>query len=345
MAKDPGFIFYPGDYLRDTQCLSEKSQVAYDRIMCEHMRNTLISKKQFDFFTKKLTDDEKEELLMTLTELEGSYQISWVVESITKRKAFTESRRNSRLKSDEDNVRIYIVRDNVRSIYKIGSSVNPIRRYNELNNQKNPAIMGDDQNNRDLTLIWYSDKVKRLVETKLHNTFKIKNLYGEWFSLIKSDIIEIIKAYGGVTYDKTYVERTENEIENDNNSIVDSNKEGINNLKEENKNVFENSNLFRQPKIPTKKEVLEVFDRSVSDKVKSKKMARAFWDKYEGLGWFINGSPVVNFASLANKFITNWNSNNEDNKYKQKSDFVNPTIKSEKEIDFDKYRAKSNVIS
>jgi len=234
MAKDPGFIFYPGDYLRDTQCLSEKSQVAYDRIMCEHMRNTLISKKQFDFFTKKLTDDEKEELLMTLTELEGSYQISWVVESITKRKAFTESRRNSRLKSDEDNVRIYIVRDNVRSIYKIGSSVNPIRRYNELNNQKNPAIMGDDQNNRDLTLIWYSDKVKRLVETKLHNTFKIKNLYGEWFSLIKSDIIEIIKAYGGVTYDKTYVERTENEIENDNNSIVDSNKEGINNLGKEN---------------------------------------------------------------------------------------------------------------
>lgn len=96
MAKDPAFLFYPGDYLRDTQILGEKSQVAYDRIICEHMRNICISKSQLKFFTKKLSEDELEELLFVLTEIEGGYQVEWVADSISKRKAYSESRRNNR---------------------------------------------------------------------------------------------------------------------------------------------------------------------------------------------------------------------------------------------------------
>jgi len=102
MAKDPAFLFYPGDYLRDTQCLSEKAQVAYDRIMCEHMRNICISKKQLVFFTKRLSDDEKDELMMILTEADGNYQICWVVESIEKRKRYSESRRNNRISKPKE---------------------------------------------------------------------------------------------------------------------------------------------------------------------------------------------------------------------------------------------------
>lgn len=96
MAKDPAFLFYPGDYLRDTQCLSEAVQVAYDRIMCEHMRNICISKQQLKFFTKKLSEDETEELKMVLTEIDGGFQITWVAESIEKRRAYSESRRKNR---------------------------------------------------------------------------------------------------------------------------------------------------------------------------------------------------------------------------------------------------------
>jgi hypothetical protein len=96
MAQDPAFLFYPGDYLRDTQCLSENAQVAYDRIMCEHMRKICISQDQLNFFTKRLTEDEKNELLMVLNKVEGGYQIAWVAESICKRKAYSESRRNNR---------------------------------------------------------------------------------------------------------------------------------------------------------------------------------------------------------------------------------------------------------
>jgi hypothetical protein len=101
MAKDPAFLFYPGDYLRDTQTLSEKSQVAYDRIMCEHMRNICISKQQLKFFTKRLSDEELEEIMFVLTEINGGYQIEWVAESIIKRKAYSESRRKNRLKNNE----------------------------------------------------------------------------------------------------------------------------------------------------------------------------------------------------------------------------------------------------
>ena len=98
MSKDPAFLFYPGDYLRDTQCFSEKVQVSYDRIMCEHMRNICISKKQLNFFTKKLNEDELEELKMALTAVNGGFQIEWVAESIIKRRAYSDSRRKNREK-------------------------------------------------------------------------------------------------------------------------------------------------------------------------------------------------------------------------------------------------------
>jgi len=96
MAKDPAFLFYPGDYLRDTQCLSEKTQVAYDRIICEHMRNICISKQQLKFFTKRLNEEEIAELKMVLTQNSNGYQIDWVVESIEKRRAYSKSRRQNR---------------------------------------------------------------------------------------------------------------------------------------------------------------------------------------------------------------------------------------------------------
>ena len=103
MASDPAFLFYPGDYLRDTQTLSEQSQVAYDRIMCEHMRNICISKTQLNFFIKRLTNEQKEELMYTLTKVQGGFQIKWVAESIAKRRKYSESRRKNRISKGSKN--------------------------------------------------------------------------------------------------------------------------------------------------------------------------------------------------------------------------------------------------
>lgn len=114
MAKDPGFKFYPGDYLRDTQNLSEKSQVAYDRIMCEHMRNIstdmnkiVITEKTINFFIKRLTDEEKDEVFHVLTPVNNDYQIEWVALSISKTRAYNESRsknRKGKLKNHINNI-------------------------------------------------------------------------------------------------------------------------------------------------------------------------------------------------------------------------------------------------
>lgn len=103
MASDPAFLFYPGDYLRDTQNLSPATQVAYDRIMCEHMRNICVRHNQLKFFTKRLSDDEKEELSLLLTETDKGFTIGWVAESINKRRAYSDSRRkNRRGKKEKD---------------------------------------------------------------------------------------------------------------------------------------------------------------------------------------------------------------------------------------------------
>lgn len=108
MAKDPAFLFYPGDYLRDTQCLSEACQVAYDRIMCEHMRNICITQEQLNFFTKRLTPDEKAELIFILKKMPGGFQIEWVAESIVKRKEYSDSRSKNRTSKPKKDMLTYV---------------------------------------------------------------------------------------------------------------------------------------------------------------------------------------------------------------------------------------------
>ena len=102
MAKDFAFQFCPGDYLRDTQCLSEKSQVAYDRIMCEHIRNVSndaesiwIPHDKVCFFAKRLNEDESAELFHVLKKnpiKDGGFQIEWVAEKVAERQSCSAQR-------------------------------------------------------------------------------------------------------------------------------------------------------------------------------------------------------------------------------------------------------------
>lgn len=65
------------------------------------------------------------------------------------------------------------------------------------------------------------------------------------------------------------------------------------------------ANQFRKPIPPTKMQVWEYF----SGQGATKEMAKSFYEKHEGVGWYMNGSPIVNWAALANRFITNWKCN------------------------------------
>ncbi len=65
------------------------------------------------------------------------------------------------------------------------------------------------------------------------------------------------------------------------------------------------TNLNRQPVIPTKEEVLECFVRNGG----TKEMADSFYNSNESTGWFYKGSPITNFSTRVYSFITNWNKN------------------------------------
>ncbi len=79
---------------------------------------------------------------------------------------------------------------------------------------------------------------------------------------------------------------------------------------EEEKPDLKNSNLFRSPTVPTKSQVWEAF----SFQGGTKEMAKGFYEKYESVSWFKNGSPITNFKSLVPSFIMNWQNNEKSKK-------------------------------
>ena len=96
---------------------------------------------------------------------------------------------------------------------------------------------------------------------------------------------------------------------------------GVLGEKNEEHTQIQNSNLFRQPNIPTKEQVWEFFKGLGA----TKEMAKSFYDKHEGAGWFINNSPIVKWQALANSFVTNWNKIEEQRKSKAVFQQPDPT--------------------
>lgn len=80
-------------------------------------------------------------------------------------------------------------------------------------------------------------------------------------------------------------------------------------------NDLSKSFLFRKPNIPTWEKVFEAFVSAGG----TEEMAKQFFDKHEGTGWFVNGSPIVNYVALAQKFIRNWNDNQQKSKPEEKN--------------------------
>lgn len=156
MSEYPAFLFYPGDYLRDTQCLSEKTQVAYDRIMCEHKRfacedmNLIcLPQEKIDFFAKRLSEDEKYELMSVLIKKDAGIQIEWVAASISKTVKYNNSRAKNRKKKD-------------KNISKHKKTHDPHKEIEDENENKN-----ESENDLKLKEVW-----KIWIENKSSKKFK-----------------------------------------------------------------------------------------------------------------------------------------------------------------------------
>jgi len=209
MAKDPAFLFYSNDFDAATKFFSHEQVGRYLRLLIAQHQHGHLSEKQMmhvcGTYDKEVFDKFKKD------EAGLFFNERLEIES-EKRKSYTESRRQSRLKSDEDNVKIYLIKDLDTSLIKIGSSVNPLRRFSEMCNQENPAIT---VGNRNYKLIWQSEILPRSEEKVLHEYFSAKRVNGEWFSLDTKDV-----NYIKTTYEKRTSDRTENENENEN--IIES---------------------------------------------------------------------------------------------------------------------------
>lgn len=71
-------------------------------------------------------------------------------------------------------------------------------------------------------------------------------------------------------------------------------------------NPIFNSNLYRQPNIPTEEKVIMCFRQNGG----TDEMAKKFIAKHSATGWFTQSGPIVNFTSLVPGFIEAWNKNN-----------------------------------
>lgn len=72
---------------------------------------------------------------------------------------------------------------------------------------------------------------------------------------------------------------------------------------------LKNSNYFRKPNQPTLQDVQYNFINSGG----TIEMATVFFNKYESVEWYMNGSPIKSFKSLIPSFITNWKKNESKN--------------------------------
>lgn len=276
MAKDPAVLFYTSDFLSGTFTMTNEQVGKYIRLLCIQHQRGYLTEKDFQHICGQYDD----EIMRKFEPCGSGYINRRMSDESEKRSKYVESRRNSRKKSDEDSVRVYIVRDNLRSTYKIGSSVNPLRRYNELMFQKSPAIIEDEQGQRDLTLLWYSEILPRTEEKVLHEKYAEKNIKGEWFCLNEADLNEIFSTYDG-TYVNRTTPRTEDENENENITVLKGGEGG-------------------KMKKPTLQEVTDHFTEKGHPQ-----QSEIFFNYYESNGWKVGKNPMKNWKAAAQNWIKN----------------------------------------
>jgi len=203
MAKDPAFLFYPGDWLGGTMGMSLEQKGAYMELLVlqfhrnkfkENIAINQVGEDNWNIIKEKFkTDGDLFWNERLLTEME-------------KRKKFVESRRNSLRTNTDDIVNIYLLFDSGTGNYKLGSSMRVTVRVAEQV-RKNNAI----------ALFYKSTDIKRKHEGILHNKFKNRKIRGDWFKLSDTDITKI-KEYCENNCEKKHRtdSRTENENENEN---------------------------------------------------------------------------------------------------------------------------------
>lgn len=206
MAKDPAVLWYWNDWGGGTRTLSRHLKGCYIDLLEAQFNSGHLSLEEIktvlgaDFgnawptLQKKFKKDENGLFFNDRTEQE-----------ILKRKAFTESRRESLVKNENDMVKIYLLRDENTGYTKIATSKNPVKTFFGTSETK--------------ILIWASETVLRKEEANLHKEFEQKKIKGQWYNLNNEDIFYISHKYNGMDFRTAYRTENRNENRNINNKI------------------------------------------------------------------------------------------------------------------------------
>lgn len=128
MSKDPAFLFYSSDFLTGTALMSDDQVGKYIKLLCyQHQKGHLTER---DMLKICLTHDE--DIFCKFEKDEnGLYYNVRLQQEIEKRKAYSESRRQNRIKKDMNNI------SNSYDKHMENENENVIVNRNSIKNKKN----------------------------------------------------------------------------------------------------------------------------------------------------------------------------------------------------------------
>lgn len=181
MAKDPAFLFYPGDFTTGTQFFTDEQVGKYVRLLLAQHQHGRLTKKQFDHFLP-------DEVVIAKFKIDdhGKYYNERLEKESEKRKNFAESRKKNRLSGDNEATRVYLMINHMNNHIKIGSSNKPERRLLEIRTQLH---------NEKINLLAYTDFTSQKVESDLQKKYKSFCKGFEWFSLPDEIIAQIVSEH------------------------------------------------------------------------------------------------------------------------------------------------------
>ena len=128
MSKDPAFLFYSSDFLTGTALMSDEQVGKYIKLLCyQHQKGHLTERDML-----KICSTHDEDILSKFEKDEnGLYFNARLQQEVEKRKAYSESRRQNRIKKDMNNI------SNSYDKHMENENENVIVNRNSIKNKKN----------------------------------------------------------------------------------------------------------------------------------------------------------------------------------------------------------------
>lgn len=128
MSKDPAFLFYSSDFLTGTALMSDEQVGKYIKLLCyQHQKGHLTERDML-----KICSTHDEDIFSKFEKDEnGLYFNARLQQEVEKRKAYSESRRQNRIKKDMNNI------SNSYDKHMENENENVIVNRNSIKNKKN----------------------------------------------------------------------------------------------------------------------------------------------------------------------------------------------------------------